>query len=184
MPTYVAMLRGINVGGHHRVTMDRLRESFASLGLKNLQTYIQSGNLVFQAARASPSTLRQKMEEKFAADFGFPSLVILRTQEELAQAIAANPFLKPSGSEIDHGKMHVIFLSAPPAADVLKQLQGFTKAPDQSFCAGQEIYVHVPNGFARSSLANNPIERKFLAQSTTRNWRTVNTLHQMCLDCR
>ncbi|MFZ0957209.1 MAG: hypothetical protein WAN60_12755, partial [Candidatus Sulfotelmatobacter sp.] len=70
-----------------------------------------------------------------------------------------------------------------PETDVLKQLQSLTKAPDESCCLGQEIYLHLPNGFSRSSMMNNPIERKFLVQATTRNWRTVNNIYQMCLGC-
>jgi uncharacterized protein (DUF1697 family) len=181
MPTYVALLRGINLGPHKRVKMEALRKSFESTGLKNVQTYIQSGNVVFKTGKLSSAALRKKIEAQITSDFGFSSLTILRSQEELGKVIKANPFLKQSG--IGPEKLHVIFLSESPEIDVLKQLEGLTKAPDESCCLGQEIYLHLPNGFARSGMMNNPIERKFLVQATTRNWRTVNNLYQMCLDC-
>ena len=181
MPTYVAMLRGINLGPHKRVKMEALRKSFESIGLKNVQTYIQSGNVVFKAGKLSTAALRKKIEAQITSDFGFSSLTILRSQEELGKVIKANPFLKQSG--IGPEKLHVIFLSESPETDVLKQLEVLTKAPDESCCLGQQIYLHLPNGFSRSSMMNNPIERKFLGQATTRNWRTVNNIYQICLDC-
>jgi uncharacterized protein (DUF1697 family) len=181
MPTYVAMLRGINLGPHKRVKMEALRKSFESIGLKNVQTYIQSGNVVFKAGKTSVAALRKKIEEQITSDFGFSSLTILRSQDEFGKVIKMNPFLKQPG--ISPEKLHVIFLSASPENDVLKQLEGLAKAPDESWCLGREIYLHLPNGFAQSSLMNNPIERKFLGQATTRNWRTVNKIYQLCLDC-
>src|SRR5580704_7494693 len=94
MPTYVAMLRGINLGPHKRVKMEALRKSFESIGLKNVQTYIQSGNVVFQAGKTSIAALRKKIEEQITSDFGFSSLTILRSQDEFGKVIKMNPFLK------------------------------------------------------------------------------------------
>jgi uncharacterized protein (DUF1697 family) len=76
-----------------------------------------------------------------------------------------------------------MFLPEIPAPSDLKQLEGLTTAPDQSCCLGKEIYLYLPNGFAESSLANNPLERRLLKRATMRNWRTVSNLYQMCLDC-
>src|SRR5271154_1158768 len=157
MPTYVAMLRGINLGPHKRVKMEALRKSFESIGLKNVQTYIQSGNVVFKAGKNSIAALRKKIEEQITRDFGFSSLTILRSQEELGKVLTVNPFLKRPG--ISPEGLHVIFLSEAPAAGVMKQLEGLTKVPDGSCGLGQEIYLHLPNGFSRSSMMNNPIER-------------------------
>ncbi|MFZ0959219.1 MAG: DUF1697 domain-containing protein, partial [Candidatus Sulfotelmatobacter sp.] len=98
MPTYVAMLRGINLGPHKRVKMEALRKSFESAGLRNVQTYIQSGNVVFKAGKTSSATLRKKIEEQITGDLGFSSLTILRSQEELGKVIKANPFLKQAGA--------------------------------------------------------------------------------------
>jgi uncharacterized protein (DUF1697 family) len=181
MPTYVAMLRGINLGPHKRVKMEALRKSFESIGLKNVRTYIQSGNVIFQAGKTSTTALRKKIEARIIRDFGFSSLTILRSREELGKVIQGNPFLKRD--DPDGGKAHVIFLSETPDAELLKQLENLTRAPDKSCCLGREIYLHLPNGFAKSSILHNPIERKFLTHATTRNWRSVNNIYQMCLDC-
>lgn len=180
MPTYVALLRGINLGPSKRVKMDALRKSFESLGLKNVQTYIQSGNVIFKARKTSSAALRKKIEERIIKEFGFSALTILRSQEELGKVVEMNPF-KQHGASPE--RLHVIFLSETPDAAFLKQLEGLTKAPDESCCLGQEIYLHLPNGFAQSSMIHNPLERKLLTRATTRNWRTVNNVYQMCLDC-
>jgi len=179
---YVAMLRGINVGGHKRIRMDQLRISFEALGFERVSTYIQSGNVVFKVAKGSPARLGKNIEERIVSDFGFSASVIVRTSAELSEIIAANPFLKQRG--IDHEKLHVTFLSEIPAAPALKKLAEFTVAPDQSRCVGREIFLHLPNGFSASSLWKVPWEKALAVVTTTRNWRTVNAIHQMCLDCR
>lgn len=182
MAVCVAMLRGINVGGHKRIKMDQLRISFEALGFERVSTYIQSGNVVFKVAKGSPARLGKNIEERIVSDFGFSASVIVRTSAELSEIIAANPFLKQRG--IDHEKLHVTFLSEIPAAPALKKLAEFTVAPDQSRCVGREIFLHLPNGFSASSLWKVPWEKALAVVTTTRNWRTVNALHQMCLDSR
>ncbi len=181
MPIYVAMLRGINVGAHKRIRMDELRQSFEALGFKKVQTYIQSGNVIFETAKASTLSLSNKIEQRIVADFGFAVSVVARTGDEMSAVISNNPFVKQSGIELE--KLHVMFLSAPPGASALKALEGLTVAPDRSLCLGKEIYLHLPNGVSESSLMKGPLDRKLSVVTTTRNWKTVNTLHQMCKDC-
>jgi uncharacterized protein (DUF1697 family) len=96
-------------------------------------------------------------------------------------AIESNPFLKEGA--IDPEKLHVVFLPEPPAPANLRELAALTTEPDRSRCLGKEMYLYLPNGFAHSSLANNPLERRLLKSATTRNWKTVNAIHQMCEDC-
>lgn len=182
MPVYVAMLRGINIGPHKRIKMDDLRKSFEALGFEQVKTYIQSGNVVFKAGKASTAALGKKVEDRIVSDFGFSASVIVRTSAELADVITANPFRKQRG--IDLEKLHVTFLSEAPAAPALMKLADFTVAPDQSRCVGREIFLHLPNGFSASSLWKVPWEKALAVVTTTRNWRTVNALHQMCLDCK
>ena len=109
MPVYIAMLRGINVGGHHRIKMDQLRTSLEALGLVQVKTYIQSGNVVFKAAKISPAALSKKIESQIVAQFGFSASVISRTAEEIAATVENNPLLNRRG--IDREKLHVAFLS-------------------------------------------------------------------------
>lgn len=181
MAVYVALLRGVNVGPHKRMKMEALRKSFEALGFERVKTYIQSGNVVFKAAKASPSALGKRVEGRIVEDFGFSASVIVRSGDELGQTIAGNPFLKQRG--IDPEMFHVTFLSEGPAASAVKKLAEYTIAPDQSRCVGSAIYLYLPNGFSKSSLFRVPWEKALGVVTTTRNWRTVNTLYQMCQDC-
>jgi uncharacterized protein (DUF1697 family) len=181
MPVYAAMLRGINVGSHKRVKMDDLRKSCEALGFEQVKTYIQSGNVVFKTGKASSETLGKKIEARIVSDFGFSASVIVRTSAELGEIIAANPFLKKRG--VDHERLHVTFLSDIPAGPALKKLAEFTVTPDQSKCVGREIFLHLPNGFSGSSLWKVPWEKSLAVVTTTRNWKTVSAIYQMCLDC-
>jgi len=182
MAIYVSMLRGINVGGHKRIKMDQLRKSFEALGLEQVQTYIQSGNVVFKAGKTVPSALSARIEKRILSDFGFSVSVVSRTADEMALMIENNPFLKQRG--IDPEKLHVMFLSEAPAPAALKKLAEVTAPPDQFRSADREIYFYLPNGVSQSVLFKSPVDRILAVVTTMRNWRTVNTLHQMCQDCR
>jgi uncharacterized protein (DUF1697 family) len=180
MPIYIALLRGINVGGNKPIKMDQLRKSFEALGLDRVATYIQSGNVVFKAGKVSSSSLSRKIEEKILGDFGHSVSVILRTADEMKQAIATNPFLKDRG--IDPTRLHVTFLSDVPVSSALEKLETMTMKPDRSCCLGKEIYLYLPNGTAKSTLMKTPLDRTLSVVTTTRNWNTVNQLLQMCVD--
>lgn len=182
MPVHVAMLRGINVGGHKKIKMDQLRFSFEQLGFEHVQTYIQSGNVVFKSAKASPAALCKKIEAKIVDDFGHSVSVVVRTADEMQQVITGNPFLKQKG--IDPEKLHVMFLSREPGADAVKQVASLTKGMEQVRCVGQELYLYLPNGVSESFVMKKPVDRLLGVVTTMRNWKTVNTIHQMCADCR
>jgi uncharacterized protein (DUF1697 family) len=182
MPIYVSLLRGINVGGNKKIKMHNLRSSLEALGLEKVKTYIQSGNVVFKSSKISPVALSRKIENRILGDFGFSVSVISRTADEIENTIASNPFLTQPG--IDPEKLHVAFLSGAPASAALKKLAELTQAPDQARCLGPELYLYFPNGVSGSSLWKHPLDRVLAVVTTTRNWRTVNTLHKMCLDCR
>src|ERR1700716_925664 len=118
MPTYISMLRGINVGGHKLVKMERLRKSFEALGFEQVKTYIQSGNVVFSTAKLPPAGLSKRIEESILRDFGHSVSVISRTRDEMGETIETNPFLKKRG--IDPTKLHVMFLPERPVSSDLK----------------------------------------------------------------
>jgi uncharacterized protein (DUF1697 family) len=181
MPIYISMLRGINVGGHKTIKMDKLRKSLEALGFEQVKTYIQSGNAVFKAAKSSPTVLSRRIEERILRDFGFSVSVISRTADEMANAIKNNPFLSETG--IDPEKLHIAFLSGSPAPSALSKLATLTLKPDQSRCLGSEVYLYFPNGVSGSSLWKHPLDGVLSVGATTRNWKTVNSLHQMCRDC-
>jgi len=182
MSIYVSLLRGINVGAHKRIKMDRLRASFEALGFEQVRTYIQSGNVIFKTGKVSAPALCKRIENKLLQDFGFPVSVVVRTADEMVSTVKNNPFLKERGGDVE--RLHVMFLSDPPASAALTKLAELTVLPDRSHCAGTEIYLLLPNGTAKSSLMKSPLDRLLPVVTTTRNWRTVNALLQMCQECR
>ena len=177
MPTYIALLRGVNVGPHKRMKMEKLRSACEALGFENVKTYIQSGNVVFRAPELSDAALAKKIGDCIARDFGFPADVITRTKEEMGEIIANNPLLQEKG--IEASKLHVVFLSAKPSPASLHKLQALTLAPDGVRNLDREIYFYFPNGVSGSSLWEHPLDKVLIVTSTMRNWNTVNKLYQM-----
>ncbi|MBV9623662.1 MAG: DUF1697 domain-containing protein [Acidobacteria bacterium] len=177
MPVYISLLRGINLGPYKRMKMESLRTSAETLGFSSVKTYIQSGNMVFRASRLSTATVSRQLEERIVKDFGFSSAVVSRTRAELEKVIRDNPFLKHSGGE--PSRVHVIFLPDAPTPPAVKELERLTHSPDRSCCLEREIYLYLPFGVGRSSLTNNPVERKWLSRATMRNWTTVCALARM-----
>ena len=171
------MLRGINVGGQKSVRMEDLRSSFNALGYRDARTYVQSGNIVFNAPVSAKEDLSRKIRDKILRDYGFPVGVFIRSSSEIAKIVRANPFLKKRG--IDRSKLHVTFLSAIPAKSSLPRMDRLNGAPDQFRVVGREVYLHCPSGYGRTKLSNNAIEKSLSVQATTRNWNTVSTLEKM-----
>jgi len=181
MPVYTALLRGINVGAHKRVKREKLRASCPGLGFEKVKTFIQSGNVVYQAAKLSSDSISRTMQQCIASDFGFSADVIMRSKDEMGSIVRDNPFLKQRG--IDTKKLHVAFLSDPPATPAVKKLQSLTIAPDKIHPAGKEIYFYFPNGVSGSSLWEHSLDRVLGVPVTMRNWNTVNQLYEMAVGC-
>jgi len=179
MPSYVAMLRGINVSGNKPVKMEALRASFEALGFKNVRTYVQSGNVVFEAKEREAAPLGSKIVARIKRDFGFEVPVLVLGAGELGRVVDENPFLEQRGPEIDVTKLHVTFLAAAPAAAGLKKMQGVSSGRDAFHCLGKTIYLACPDGYGNTKLSNNAFERALGASATTRNWKTVTTLVAM-----
>jgi len=175
--TYIALLRGINVGGHKIIKMDELRKAFEELGFDDVGTYVQSGNVVFKSAAKISGDLAKKIEEMVLRRFSMAVLVIVRSAEEMGEVTTRNPFLKESG--IDAGKLHVTFLSQAPQKTAVKGLDAIPSGADQFRCRGKEIYLYCPNGFAGTKLSINAFEKVLGVGATTRNWNTVNKLWEM-----
>jgi uncharacterized protein (DUF1697 family) len=178
VPTYVAMLRGINVGSGKVVKMERLRASFAALGFGGVRTYVQSGNVVFESEQKSATGLSKKIEEKIQRDFGFTVPVLVKTSKEIAQTVNDNPLVKEKG--IDHSKLHVTFLSDAPPKTAVKALEPLATGRERFRILNREISLYCPDGYGRTKLSNTAIEKKLSFVATTRNWRTVSTLLEMC----
>ena len=181
MPIYIAMLRGINIGPHKRMKMEKLRASCEALGFKNVKTYIQSGNLVFQAPRLSSAAAAKKIETQIMKDFGFSADVISRTADEMKEIVEGNPLLREPG--IDAPKFHVVFLAEAPSPEAIKKLETLTRLPDKVRRVGKEIYFYFPNGVSGSSIWKHNLDRVLSVSGTMRNWNTVTTLYKMAVEC-
>jgi uncharacterized protein (DUF1697 family) len=177
MPIYIALLRGINIGPHKRMKMEKLVASCAACGWANAKTYIQSGNVVLKAPKISSDALAKKLEAQILADFGFSSDVIVRSREELQKIVTGNPLLKLRS--INPEKLHIVFLPAMPEAEAVKKLESLTLAPDLVRVAGREIYFYFPNGVSGSSVWKHPLDKVIKIPGTMRNWNTVNKLCEM-----
>jgi uncharacterized protein (DUF1697 family) len=180
MSVYIALLRGINIGPHKRVKMEKLRASFQALRFEQVATYIQSGNVVFKGGKASAANPGKKIEQKLLDDFGFLVAVLVRTGDEMEKVVRGNPLLKEKGA--DAFKFHVAFLSEAPTAAALEKLQSLTLLPDRARCLGKELYLYFPNGVSGSSLWKHPLDRVLGVTTTMRNWNTVNELLKMAQD--
>ncbi len=175
MTVYVAMLRGVNVGGNS-LKMDWLRSACEHLGCQNVRTYVQSGNIVF-SSRAGAVKLAQTLKQTIDAQTRLPVTVVLRSAGDMERMVAGNPFLKQKG--IDATKLHVTFLSKAPVKPALDRLDALAGARDQYRLAGSELYLHCPINYGETRLSNGAIEKVLGVGATTRNWKTVTTLHAM-----
>ena len=176
MHTYVALLRGINVGGKNRIPMAELKSLFSSLGLEDVVTYIQSGNAVFRSPTVAAGEVAAGIEQGISAVFGIDVAVLIRTPAELREIARSNPFLE---EEADLSKLHVAFLDAAPAAGEVARLDPQRSPPDAFSLRGREIYLRFPNGSGRSKLTVDYFERRLGVRATARNWNTLAKLHEL-----
>ena len=175
MTMHIALLRGINVGDN-ALRMERLRALLAELGFGDARTYVQSGNAVFTASGPA-AKLARLIEAKLAGSTRLPVSVFIRTPAQLERIVDANPFLKEPG--IDAKKLHVTFLAARAPGPGLAALGAVESGTDRWHAAGEEIYLHCPDGYGRTKLNNAAIEKLLATRATTRNWNTVVALYEM-----
>ncbi|MEA2901140.1 MAG: hypothetical protein QOH36_1027 [Actinomycetota bacterium] len=176
MPTYAALLRAINLGSRNKISMPDLRRLFEEgLGADDVQTHVQSGNVVFRVPERSAAKVEAAVEKRIADDLGLEITVLVRTKAQLEKVVAASPF----AARADRSKVHVTFLVDKPAAAKVAEIDASTFAPDEFEVVGREVHLHCPNGYGRSKLNNAFFEKKLAQRGTTRNWRTVTTLAEM-----
>ena len=172
--TYVALIRGINVA-NTQIPMDRLRKLCAACGFGGVQTYIQSGNVVFTSSE-SGKACGASLELRLQRELGKPVGVVIRSARELATVVARNPFLKEKG--VDAARLHVAFMAGRPKAERLKALAAADWGRDRFHHSAKELYLYCPDGFGRSKLAAT-FERTLGVGATVRNWNTVSRLLEM-----
>lgn len=173
MATFIALLRGVNVGGHKRVPMVSLRETLHRAGYTNVVTYIQSGNVVFDADENGPDALAKSIEAALTSKFGFDVPVIVRTCDELAAAASVNPYV----GVVDDAQIGIALLKRVPTID--DPIDPAVHRPDEFTLVGREVHLHCPNGFGRTKLTNAYLEDALGVVATTRNVRTVRKLLEL-----
>ena len=173
--SYAALLRGVNLGSHNKVSMSDLRELFEGLGHEDVATYVQSGNVVFRA-RGDAESLAAAIERRIERDLGLSVAVLLRDKTQLARIAAANPF---AGKERDPTRLHVTFLAETAPRAAVRELAAGDFAPDALHVNGKEVYLHTPQGYGRTKLSGMFFEKKLGVVATTRNWRTVTKLTEL-----
>jgi uncharacterized protein (DUF1697 family) len=177
MPVFIALLRGVNLAQHNRMKMETLRAVCESLKLRDVQTYVQSGNIVFRAKETDKTKLAARIERAIESEFGFRPPVILRTAAEWKQAIARNPFAGRAG--IEPAKLLVHFLADDPGEEARARARTVPAAPEEIHMFERELYIYFPNGMARPKLSLPAVERAFKVAGSGRNWNSVLKLLEM-----
>ncbi len=184
MPTHVALLRGINVGGGGKLPMADLRALVSALGHSDVRTYIQSGNVLFTSADADTSALAAGLRAAIAEKFGLRTSVVVVSRAELADVISANPY----SGEPEPRYVHGVFLAAEPGKEnrdwVLGQVAAAREqgSRDEAAFGGRVLYVHTPDGFGTSELAKTLLTKRAspVSDGTARNWNTITKLLALC----
>jgi uncharacterized protein (DUF1697 family) len=176
---YVALLRAINLGSINKVPMKDLALMFADAGCASVKSYIQSGNVVFTAPKGVCDGLCEKMSTQIEKRFGHKPPMMLRTAGQMAKVVRYNPYAKPGA---DDKTLHVVFLADKPKKEDIARLDPNRSPGDEYTFRGQEIYLRLPNGMGNSKLTNAYLDSKLQTISTSRNWRTTQTLLEMMTD--
>ena len=177
MKTFVAILRGINVSGKNKIKMDALKSSFLSLGFEQVQTYIQSGNVVFCYKQARAGNLAELINKQIHKDFGFDVPVLVLSAAQLGNIVSNNPFAGDENREVQF--MHVTFLKENSTNVNEEKITSHVKAGEEFVISNGAIYLYCPHGYGKTKLNNNFFESQLKVSATTRNWKTTLKLLEM-----
>lgn len=176
MLTYICLLRGINVG-KKQIKMADLKLLFETMGFTDVQTLLQSGNVVMKSTETEVSILATRIEAAIIERYGFESKILLRTPEQWRETTAHHPFTAEQLTE--PSKILVTFLREAPTPSAIETLMAFNTELEQLHIIGREVYAFFPEGMGRTKLDNNTVERKLKTVGTGRNWNTVMKLAAM-----
>jgi uncharacterized protein (DUF1697 family) len=178
MPTWVVLLRGINVGGANRLAMADLRTLMTDLGHSEVSTYIQSGNIIMTSSLSDRATIANEISVGIEQAHGLAVSAVLRTPDELRAALAANPFTRES----ERSRVLITFLSDNPAPGDVASLEADRFVPDRFELVGAELFAHYPNGAGRSKMNLDYFEKRLRVRGTARNLNTVAKLIELSVD--
>ena len=176
MPAVIALLRGVNLGGHKKISMELLRDICVSLKHRKPQTYIQSGNVVFSTSEPNLAKISARLESTIEKRCGFPAKAVLRTADEFRDILARNPFAARAG--IDPAKLLVFFLPEKPSAETVSRISAINVGPEEIRPSGREVFIYFPLGQGQSKLTA-VLDRALKMPATARNWNTVTKLLAM-----
>jgi len=175
---YISILRGINVSGQKKIVMKDLQVLYQNLGFKNILTYIQTGNVIFDSNEKKTLVLKNRIESAIEGKYKFHVPVEIRTKSEILKIIKNCPF--GSINPIENGtKVLLTFLSSAPSKTNISKIQEYVKLPEKLMVVGKEVYLYCPNGYGKSKLSNNFIENKLGVDATTRNWKSLLKLYEL-----
>ncbi len=177
MTKYIALLRGINVSGQKKILMADLKKLLSQPNLKNVHTYIQSGNIIFESKSKNQQELAQEISTLIYKVYNFEVPVLIKRIDEWEKMLNSNPFLQDEA--IDTKQLSITFLDKAPLEGDLKQLLTYDFSPDSFHLDGNIIYSCYPNGSGRSKMTNNMFEKRLKTTATSRNWNTVNKLYAL-----
>ena len=173
--SYAALLRGVNLGARNRIAMADLRALIEELGGIDVRTYVQSGNVVFRSGLKA-ADLASSIESAIRERLGLEVVVLTRTDEQLRDVVAGNPF---AGQSAGPKELQVTFLAEIPEPERVQSLAGRDFAPERFEIVEADVYLSCPDGYGRSKLGNAMFERELGVPATTRNWRTVTALAEL-----
>jgi len=176
MSRFIALLRGINVSGQKKIKMSELKTLFENLKFQDVETYIQSGNVIFFSKEKSTTKIANKISSGIKNKYNFEVQLLILTPQEIKQALKNNPFIKRK-KEIE--RLYATFLSAVPSIEMVNKLNEMSFLPEEYSINEKIIYLFLPNGAGKAKLNNNYLENKLKVIGTTRNWKTVTTLSEL-----
>jgi uncharacterized protein (DUF1697 family) len=180
MATFISLLRGINVSGHNKIRMEDLKQLYLSLGFKKVETFIQSGNVIFSTEKpASATQLAADVRTAINREFQIDAPVIVISVEEFKK-ILVNPFLKEK--DILPEKLHISFLSKTPEKHLAQAIVPENYLPDRYVLSEKVVFLYIPDSYGLTKLSNRFFESKLKVNATTRNWKTVNKLYEMAME--
>jgi len=178
MKTYIALLRGINVGGHNKIKMLELKQLFVDLGYFDIVTYIQSGNVIFNSKKLNIVEIEKSIIDAIEKQFGYSIKVLVLTKTELNTVFSSNPFILKYPKDIS--KLSVTLLNNEPELGEVVQIQNLVNSSDDTFeIINKSVYLYLPDGSRNTKLSNNLFEKKLKSSATSRNWRTITKLVEL-----
>lgn len=179
MITYIALFRGINVSGYNKIKMTELKQLFLNENFQNVQTYIQSGNVIFDTDETEISSIQNRLINAIKLNFDYTINVLILTKTELKNIANSNPYLK-NNSQIDVSKLHVTLLDKTPCNEKTAAIKSKFQTNNDAFeIHHKTIYIYCPNGYGKTKLTTALFEKNLKTSATTRNWKTISRLYEL-----